>query len=252
MRIAALYRYPVKGLSPEPLDNAALTPGDPLPQDRRFAIENGPSDFDPAAPSHLPKIRFLMLMRHERLATLSTRFDEAAGVLTVTQGGETRLEAKLTAPQGRAALEAFLTDFMGGAARGPLRVLEAPGFSFSDTARRVLSIINLATVQDLEARLGVPVDPLRFRGNVHVEGIPAWTERTMVGQELIGPGGLRLRVVKPIDRCAATNVDPATGIRDLDIPRALMKGYGHDELGVYAEVVDGGRIAVGDRLEVGR
>jgi uncharacterized protein YcbX len=250
MRIAALYRYPVKGLSPEPLGMAELTPGDPLPQDRRFAVENGPCGFDPAAPVHLPKIRFLMLMRHERLATLATRFDETTGVLAVTEGGEHRLEARLTTPEGRAALETFLAEFMGEATRGPLRVLEAPGFSFSDTARRVLSIINLATVQDLETRLGVPVDPLRFRGNLHVEGIPAWSERAMVGQELAGPGGLRLRVVKPIDRCAATNVDPATGIRDLDIPRALLQGYGHDELGVYAEVVTGGRLAVGDRLAI--
>jgi uncharacterized protein YcbX len=250
MRIAALYRYPVKGLSPEPVGTATLTPGDPIPEDRRFAVENGPSGFDPAAPEHLPKIRFLMLMRHERLATLSTRFDETTGVFAVAEGGALRLEAKLTTSEGRAALETFLTEFIGEAARGPLRVLEAPDFSFSDTARRVLSIINLATVQDLEARLGVPVDALRFRGNLHVEGVPAWAETSMAGQELSGPGGLRLRVVKPIDRCAATNVDPATGIRDLDIPRALLQGYGHDKLGVYAEVVEGGRLAVGDRLAI--
>jgi uncharacterized protein YcbX len=57
-RIASLYRYPVKGLSPEPLARAALTPGDYFPGDRLFAVENGPSCFDPAAPAHQPKIKF--------------------------------------------------------------------------------------------------------------------------------------------------------------------------------------------------
>jgi uncharacterized protein YcbX len=249
MRLATLYRYPVKGLSPEPLEGVTLGAGCPLPHDRRFAVENGPSGFDPAAPAHLPKIKFLMLMRHESLARLTTRFDERTTVLTVSEGGRTRLEADLSVDEGRAALEGFLTSYMGDAVRGPLRVLEAPGFSFSDTARRVVSIINLATVQDLEARVGAPVDPLRFRGNLQVDELPAWEELSLVGRELASPGGVRLRVVKPIDRCAATNVDPATGLRDLDIPRALLKGYGHDELGVYAEVVAGGELMPGDRLQ---
>ena len=78
-RISALYRYPVKGLSPEKLDRVELTPGGTMPWDRAFAIENGTADFDPAHPKHFPKIKFLMLMRHERLAALNTRFEDASG-----------------------------------------------------------------------------------------------------------------------------------------------------------------------------
>ena len=74
--IRSIYRYPVKGLSPEPLPHVALTPGQTVPGDRLYAIENGPSGFDPAAPKYQPKIRFLMLMKNERLATLRTRFDD--------------------------------------------------------------------------------------------------------------------------------------------------------------------------------
>ena len=48
-QIAGLYRYPVKGLSPEPLPRVALEAGQTFPADRRYAIENGPSGFDPAA-----------------------------------------------------------------------------------------------------------------------------------------------------------------------------------------------------------
>jgi len=51
-------------------------------------------------------------------------------------------------------------------------------------------------------------------------------------------------------RCAATEVDPDTGIRDLEIPRTLMKTYGHADCGVYAEVIAGGEIAAGDTVRV--
>ena len=68
--VDSIYRYPVKGLTPEKMDSVTLAPGETLPFDRAFAIENGPGRFDPANPRHLPKITFLMLMRDERLATL--------------------------------------------------------------------------------------------------------------------------------------------------------------------------------------
>ena len=71
--VGALYRYPVKGLTPEPLQSVVLSPGETLPYDRAWAIENGPGRFDQAQPRHLPKITFLMLMRDERLATLRDR-----------------------------------------------------------------------------------------------------------------------------------------------------------------------------------
>ena len=101
----------------------------------------------------------------------------------------------------------------------------------------------------LMTAFGMPVDPLRFRGNLHVEGLPPWGEFDLVDRELASPAGVRLRVVKRIDRCAATNVDPVTGIRDMNIPQALMRAYDHVDCGVYAEVVTGGRLAVGDVLQ---
>jgi uncharacterized protein YcbX len=76
--IRAIYRYPIKGLSPQALDRAPLSVGQTIPADRLYSIENGPCGFDPDAPAYFPKNRFLMLMRNERLASLRTNFDEAA------------------------------------------------------------------------------------------------------------------------------------------------------------------------------
>jgi uncharacterized protein len=132
--------------------------------------------------------------------------------------------------------------------RGAPKVLHAPGFSFSDVARKVVSIINLASVAAVEGVVGGPVDPLRFRGNVYVSGWPAWREFDLVGQEITVGARARLRVIKRIVRCAATNVDPDTGIRDLSIPDTLMRSFGHADCGVYAEVIEAGEVAVGDEL----
>jgi len=244
-KIESLYRYPVKGLSPEPLARATLKAGEYFPGDRLFAVENGPSGFDAAAPQHEPKIKFLMLMRNERLATLRTRYADATGTLSIEQDGRDAVRADLATREGRLAVEAFFRRFMPAELRGPPKVLAAPtGYRFTDSRSGFVSIINLASVAALETLLGIPVQPLRFRANVYVTGWPAWHEFDLLDRE-IAIGDARLKVTKRIARCAATNVDPDTGIRDLAIPDTLMRTYDHMDCGIYAHVIAGGEIAPG-------
>src|SRR5262249_34287812 len=162
------------GLSAEPVAATALSPGETLAGDRRYAIENGPSGFDPAMPRYLPKQRFLMLMKNERLAGLDTRFDDAEQVLVIRENGREAVRGDLRPPAGCAAVEGFFARFCADELRGSPKVLAAPGHSFSDVAKKVVSIINLASVAAIENMIGRPVDPLRFRGNLYVEGWPAW------------------------------------------------------------------------------
>jgi uncharacterized protein len=246
--IIGIHRYPVKGLSPEPLPRTELSPGKTVPCDRMYAIENGPIGFDPVNPRYFPKIRFLMLMKNARLAELRTAFDDASHVLTVRHEARDAAKGDLRTPEGRAAIEAFFAEFCADELRGPPKVLQGHGHSFSDVAKKVVSIINLASVAELENATGAPVDPLRFRGNLHIEGWPAWREFDLLNQVIaLGPS-VRVKVVKRIVRCAATEVDPSTGIRDLPIPRTIMDTYGHMDCGVYAEVIEGGPIAIGDAV----
>jgi uncharacterized protein YcbX len=248
--VHAIYRYPVKGLSPEPLEHTVVAPGETLPADRLYAVENGASGFDPAAPRHQPKQRYLMLMRNERLARLRTCFHDASHTLVIALEGREAARGDLRTPDGRETIERFFAQFCADELRGPPRVLHAPGFSFSDVASKVVSIINLASLSAIEDVIGVPVHPLRFRANLYVTGWPAWREFELMGQELaVGPGA-RLKIVKRIVRCAATNVDPDTSLRDLSIPHTLMQSFGHGDCGVYAEVVNGGEIATGNAISV--
>jgi uncharacterized protein YcbX len=238
----------VKGLSPEQLAATTLSPGATVIGDRSYAIENGASGFDPAKPGHLPKQRFLMLMKNERLARLDTRLDDAAQVLTIRDGGAEVARGDLRTPEGRAAIEGFFAAFSASELRGPPKVLAAPDHSFSDVARKVVSVINLASVAEVAHMVGRPVDPLRFRGNLYVDGWPAWHELDLVGAGIAIGREARGRVVKRIVRCPATNVEPGTGIRDLDIPATLLRHLGHADCGIYVEVTAGGTIAPGDAI----
>ncbi|HEY4142011.1 MAG TPA: MOSC domain-containing protein [Pseudolabrys sp.] len=248
-RIDAIYRYPVKGLTPQRLSGTTLSPGATVPADRLYAVENGPIGFDPAEPKYFPKQGFLMLMRNERLATLRTDYDEATHSLTIGHEGRVAARGDLRTEGGRQAIETFFANFMADELRGPPKVLHAAGHSFSDVAKKVVSIINMASVAAIENVTGTPVDPLRFRANVYVSGWPAWHEFELLGQTLT-VNGATLKVVKRIVRCAATDVDPATGIRDLTIPKTLQQNFHHADCGVYAEVVTGGDIAIGDTVSV--
>jgi uncharacterized protein len=256
--IAAIYRYPIKGLSPELLPRTTLTPGQTVPGDRLYAIENGPSGFDPIARPYLPKTQFLMLMTNERLAQLRCTFDHVSHILTIeppaAEPGSGLLwdrvvRGDLRTADGRAAIEKFFAMFCADELRGPPRILHAPSHSFSDVASKVVSIINLASVAAIEGLVGVSVNPLRFRGNVYVDGWPAWSELDLVGKDLT-IGTAQLKVVKRIVRCAATNVDPDTGLRDLQIPKTIMSAFGHADCGIYAEVKEGGDITVSREIKI--
>lgn len=247
--LASLYRYPVKGLSAEVLPHAALTPGQTLRADRRYAIASTPIEFDPAHPTYYPKIRFLMLMRHERLARLHSRFDESSNILSIACGGAEVARGNLESETGRALIEDFFAENFADELSGPPKILSAPDHSFSDVAEKVVSIVNLASVAAIEDAIGQPIDPLRFRANLYVDDWPAWLELELT-DGTIGVGGTRLKVMRDIVRCAAVNVDPAKAERDLNIPQALMRSFGHLHCGIYAKVIAGGDIALGDPVKV--
>ncbi|KZX19975.1 MOSC domain-containing protein [Rathayibacter tanaceti] len=252
-RVDGLSVYPVKGLSAQPLAQVALTAGRGIPFDRTLALARPGGAYRSGMRHGISKREYFALVAEARLAGLSTHLDPESGLLTVDVRGRRALTADLGAESGRARVRAFYA-----------RVLDLPpgvepvlaqdeGRRFTDTAHasdvemEYVSLINLASVRDFAERIGAEVDPLRFRGNIHLEGLPAWSELDLVGRELT-VGSVRLRITKPTERCAATEVEPGTGRRDLPVPRLLHSTYGHDLMGVYAEVLDGGTLRVGDEL----
>lgn len=245
--VTGLFRYPVKGLSPDPLERVSVESGGAFPFDRAWAIENGPSRFDPDNPRPVPDISFLILMRDERLAELEARFDAEAQRLTLLRRGRQVASGDLSTPSGRQLIEQFMAAFMGDRLRGRPKIVGGPGHYIAEGGVPCVHIVNRETLREVERIVGRPVDPIRFRPNIIVDGPAPWAEFDWMEREIsIGP--LRLKVVERTTRCAATNVDPKTGARDLDIPAALLRKLGHMDVGVYATVATGGTIALGDAL----
>lgn len=247
MNVSALYRYPVKGLGPQKLDSVELTPGETIPLDRTWAIENGQGRFNPEDPQHLPKINFLMLMRDERLAALDIDFDESDGTLTLFRNGKQVVRGTLTTTVGRQLIEQFFASYMEAELRGAPHIVHAEGHSFSDVAVKCLHIVNLASVRELERSVGRTVDPLRFRANVYIDTDDPWAEFGWL-EKTLAIGGSEFKVIDRTTRCAATNVDPATGARDMAVPETLMRAHGHQDFGVYAVVTSGGVVRTGDSV----
>lgn len=246
--VRALTRFPVKGLSPEPMERVALEPGRGFPGDRMLGFLRHGEDFDEAHPEPRPKTCFHVLARDAALARLATRYDEASDTLTIDGR-----DFALSTDEGRQAAEAAIAAALG--IEDAPRLVRGGAHRFTDVSVRsptfmhAVSLINLASLRDLGERIGEEIDPLRFRGNILIDGWPAWHELSLV-DEIVTVGPVRMKVLLRTKRCAATTVDPARGVNDIFIPRHLTELFGHADCGVYAEVLDGGTVALGDAVTV--
>ena len=247
IRLHAIYRYPIKGFSPQSLEKVEIEQGKPLPWDRAFAIENGPCGFDATNPAHLPKNRFLMLMKQPELAALRTAFDPQTGTFTLHHKGELKASGNLFEPDSMADAFAFLENYCEKPMRGKPHLLHAAGHAFTDSRTQDITLINLASVRDLSEKASSDLDPIRFRGNLYIEGATPWQEHEWVGKE-IKIGDITFIVRKRTVRCAATNANPVTGKRDQTIPQLLMKHYDHADCGIHLMPQTSGQLHLNDEL----
>ena len=252
--IENLYRYPVKGLSAEPMDSVKLTTGHAFPLDRKFAITNGSWQFDASTYTPRPKTDFLTLMQHEALAEYSATYDEALNQLRLAVADTVEMFA-LNNLSERQRLSALLAARLGSRVEGTPQLVEAEGAIFTDVSvvsasmMNAVSLINLSSLDSLSAAIGAELHPLRFRANIYFRSATPWEELSWVGQD-IRLGGVLARVLLKTRRCAATNVNPLTALRDQAIPQTLIKKFRHGDLGVYAEIIEGGELKAGDYLSL--
>lgn len=252
--IHSLYRFPVKGLSPEPLPVVSVQAGYGFPRDRELAITNGSWQYDVAQYAPRPKTDFLMLMQHESLAMLRTSVSDDGERLMVKAPDGKTLDVSLSDTADLKDGSAFFSTYLGDRLKDHPSVVRAVGHRFTDVAvvsptlMQSISVINLASVRDLGTRMGRELDPMRFRANIYYDGGQPWEELAWIGQEL-QLGEVPARAVLRTRRCAATNVDPVTGVRDLGIPQALIKNFRHGDMGVYVELLGSGTLRPGDSVK---
>ncbi len=251
--VSTLYRYPVKGLTPELLDSASLTPGQCVPWDRAFALAQGDAVLDVADPHWIAKGNFMCLLRNAKIAKLHATFDEVTEMLHVAAPDGGKISAAPLTVEGRAELTAFLVAFLGEDAR--FHGARAPEFhyfpahSFCDHKTQVVSLIGMGSLGALEEAVGAARDKRRFRANIYVGGLGPWEEFSWIGKR-VAVGEAVLDIQERIDRCGATMVNPDTAERDANPVLELKRNFGHVDLGVFGEVVQAGVVRAGDAVRV--
>ncbi len=249
MRVTQIYRYPVKGFTPEALDGAQLTPGAGVPFDRICGFTCGNLPDPPVTGEWVPARTFYQLTVYPEVARFTARLNEAARSITITAPNGKSSSAALDDAVSFAGVNALIrSHFEAGPHAVPELHVQAPGHGHWDFTDTALSLINMASVRELAQAAGEEIDPRRFRGNLYLEDLPAWAEFSMIGRRC-KIGDAKVEITRQAMRCAATSVDPTTAKTGLNVPAILRKLTGHCFCGVYARVVDGGGISVNDVLE---
>lgn len=244
--LSAIYRHPIKSLGEEALDTVALAAGEAMPHDRKWAISHGGA-WDPGAPGWIGgSAKMVSTSYVPRLAQMKVRYEEPTESAHLSHPDLGELSVQPSDPLHHNVLTNWIEPLLEGTGReGPFHVCEAPGVAFTDFEETHISIATANSLRALEQHLGQSLEHIRFRMNLWLEGPTPWSELDWVGREL-EVGGVRLQIIGRDARCNATNANPATGTRDMQIPAYLRKTFGHLDFGLYAQVTHGGAISRGD------
>jgi uncharacterized protein YcbX len=249
--ISGLYQYPVKGLSAQSVESVVLTPGRCFPLDRLFAIARGDGKFNPANPTaSIDKGNFFVLREEARLAGLQSSYNPENGRLTLSVAGRRVLDVAIDQPDDRDRLLDFIGRMFEQKHETPPLFAHAEPHRFTDAPPSYVSLINSNSLTEFAGRIGEEMDPRRFRANVYFDGWPAWSERELPVGEVISMGPVTVRKSFDTPRCAATEVNPATAARDIPVPKLLKDHYGHSDLGIYVEVLEGGELRSGAQIRL--
>ncbi len=244
LAVTHLWRHPIKGHGVEALAEVTLAVGATMPWDRVWAIADARAKVAPGSADWAPCVNFSRGAKSPRLMAIRARVDEAAGQVTLTHPDCPPLTVDPDVVADAARLIEWVTPLSNPERPAPAFVVRAR-VGMTDSDFPSIAILNQASLAALSDRLGQPLAMERFRGNIWLDGLAPFAEFDLVG-ETLAVGGATLRVREVITRCKATTVDPDTGRVDADTLGGLRAGWGHQDFGVYAEVIAGGRVAVGD------
>lgn len=239
--LARICRHPIKGHGREDIASVRLLAGACLPFDRHWAVAHEAaklvSGWNACA-------NFTRGAKAPELMAVTCKLDEATASLTLSHPAQGDITFR---PDHAADLPRFLAwvaPLIPADRAQPARIVSA-GRGMTDSDFPSVSILSLDSLRDLSARMAHDLSVDRWRGNLWLDGAAPFAEFDWIGRE-IAIGGAVLRIEERITRCRATMVDPTTGKIDADTLAGLQTHYGHQDFGVYATVISGGPLALGD------
>lgn len=246
--VTQIFRHPIKSHGRESLKNVALSAGKTMPWDRTWAVAHeaskatGDTWASCANFSRGAKAPSLMAIN----ATLD---DEKTGTLTLSHPDQPDLTFQPDNPEHLAKFLAWIKPLMPTDRAQSARIIRVPDRGMTDTDYPSISINNHSSNRAVSQKLGTDLSPLRWRGNIWLDGLGPWEEMEWIGKTF-QIGTVIFEGVDPIGRCLATTANPKTGKRDADTLRALQDGWGHQDFGIYARVIQGGEINLNDPVAV--
>ncbi|MCB2110689.1 MAG: MOSC domain-containing protein [Defluviimonas sp.] len=243
--LASIQRHPLKSHGRETLDRVTLSPGRTLPWDRRWAVAHDAAQTEEGAWANCRN--FMIGSRAPALTAINARLDEDRAEITLSHPARPEITFRPDDPAEAAGFIDWVRPLCPPGRAQPVRIHSAAEIAMTDTAFPSVSILSLASNRDLGARMGQELSPLRWRGNLWLDGLAPWTERHWIGRQIRIAGAV-LQIEEPIVRCLATAANPSTGERDADTLGALQAAHGAKEFGVYARVIEGGTIRTGDTV----
>jgi len=246
--LSGLYRFPVKGLSPQSMSRVTVAAGQPFPMDRIFALARPDTSINKKNPIWAKKSKFIMLMADQQLAEIQTEINLDTLEMNIRKNNELLLKLNLGDQSGQIALENFIQNLIPSLNESPSFIQSVDGH-FMDKPGNLISLINLETLRMIEKKWDINIDPLRFRANIYIDNAEPWSEFNWVGKDIFVGSGV-FYVDSRNGRCGATNVNPKNGRRDLNIPGSLRRTFGHKDLGVYLVAKSNACLAIGDYVNV--
>ena len=240
-RLTRISRHPIKGHGREDLASVSLSPGACLPWDRHWAVAHEAAKLQVG---WNPCVNFARGAKAPALMAVTSQLDESTGVVTLSHPDRGLLAFRPDAVEDLPMFLEWVAPLNPPDRAQPARIVTADR-GMTDSNFPSVSILSEASLQALSDKMGVALSADRFRGNLWIKGAEPFAEFDWIGRT-IQVGGATLRIAERITRCQATTVNPKTGARDADTLKGLEAGFGHQDFGVYATVVTGGTISLGE------
>jgi hypothetical protein len=247
MQVSALFRHPIKSHGRESVESVTLTEGQTMPWDRAWAVTHEATQPSAKGGDWAACHNFMIGTRTPALAGLWAELEEATRTVTLRHQTLGEITFRPDAAEEEVRFLDWIAPLCPANRSQPTGIVSAHARGMTDSKFPSISLMTEASHQAVAASLGGALEKERWRGNVWIEGAAPWAEFDWVGYEL-HLGEARLRVEEPIERCAHTQANPYSGERDADTLGALKGHFGHQDFGVYARVIAGGRVALGDRV----
>jgi len=236
-----IFCHPIKAVGRITLDFVQLVAGKTLLHDRMYAVTHEASKFDRDAPEWVRCGNFIRGAKAPQLQAISISQFAAGDAMILKHPDHPPFRFNPENTAEHAGFITWVSQFVPDNRAQPAALIKAPTQGMTDSNHPYISVLNLASLQELSDNAGQPMEVERFRGNIWLDGVDAWEERNWIGKTMqIGKAHVVFK--EPIEGCMATTANPQTGKQDVPTLDILEQNWGHSDFGVYAEVIKTGGV----------